>query len=177
MYLLYNSYGFAGIYILVMIISGLIAISFFNTLVKENNNILFSFIISLGTMYGVRNVFAARNQIFSFLVFILEANFLIELLEKGKKRYFWFLILLAFVLVAVHDTLYILFFVIAMPYLAEIILQKFKIKLSKNFEYSNLTNQKYLVILLILAIFIGFCTPVFATSYTNLINCMERSKY
>lgn len=174
---MYNSFGFTGVYILILIITGLIGISIFNTILKEKNNLIFSFIMTLAIMYITRNAFTARNQVFSFLLFILEANFLIGLLEQGKKRYFWFLILLAFGLVAVHDTLYILLFVIALPYLAEIILQKFKIKLPGNLEYSSLSNGKYLIIFLILAVGIGFCTPIFATSYTNLIFCMGRSEY
>ena len=103
-------------------------------MLKEKNNIALSFIMTLAIVYSIRTMFAARNQIFSFLLFILETNFLIGLLEQGKKRYFWLLILLAFCLVAVHDTVYILMFVIALPYLAEIILQKLKIKLPRKFR-------------------------------------------
>ena len=134
MYLLYNSFGFDGIYILILIIAGIIGATIFNTILKEKNNIVLSFIMTMSVIYVIRTMFAARNQIFSFLLFILEANFLIGLLEQGKKRYFWFLILLAFCLVTVHDTVYILMFVIALPYLAEVILQKFKLKLPRKFR-------------------------------------------
>ena len=61
-----------------------------------------------------------------------------------------------------------------MPYLGEIVLEKFlKLKNSSKFEYSNLSNITYLIILTLLAIVIGFLTPIFGTSYTNLINCMD----
>ena len=173
MYLLYNSFGFTGIYILILIISSIIGICIFNTLLKEKNNMILSFIVTLSIVYITKTMFAARNQIFSFLLFILEANFLIGLLEEGKKRYFWLLILLAFGLVTVHDTVYILMFIIALPYLAEVVLQKFKIKLPGNIEYTNLKNGKYLILFLILSIPIGFCTPMFGTAYTNLANCMN----
>ena len=173
-YLLYNSFGFGGIYSLVLVITALISIALFNNLLKEKNNIILAFIVSMISVFCAKEGFAARNQIFSFLIFVLEISYLIGLLEQGKKRCFWYLIVLAFLLVLVHDTLYILFFVMMLPYLADIILSKiFKIDDLHKFKDSKLQNAKYLIILLIVAIPIGFCTPVFATTYTNLINCMS----
>lgn len=174
MYILYSTWGFNGIYIVTLLVSSLIAITLFNILIKQNNSLVISFIISLVAMYLSRGVFAARNQIFSFLIFELEIYCLNELMVNGKKRYFWILLLLAFLLLMVHDTVYPLFFVMIMPYMAEIILSKiFKLENSTKLEYSNLTNGKYLIILTILALIIGLFTPIFGSAYTNLINCMN----
>lgn len=174
MYLLYSSFGFKGIYILTLIISSLISIVVFSTLLKEKNGLILSFIMSLISIYLSSGVFAARNQIFSFLIFELEIFSLYGLLEVGKKRYFFVLLILAFLLVNFHDTVYPLFFVMMMPYLGEVILKKiFKLENSDKFEYSNLSNIKYLIILILLAIVIGFFTPIFGTAYTNLVNCMN----
>ena len=61
-----------------------------------------------------------------------------------------------------------------MPYIAEIILTKiFKLENSDKFKNSNFTNKKYLIILIVLAILIGFLTPIFGTAYTNLVYCMS----
>lgn len=174
MYLLYSSFGFKGIYILTLIISSLISIVVFSTLLKEKNGLILSFIMSLISIYLSSGVFAARNQIFSFLIFVLEIFSLYGLLEVGKKRYFFVLLILAFLLVNFHDTVYPLFFVMMMPYLGEVILKKiFKLENSDKFEYSNLSNIKYLIILILLAIVVGFFTPIFGTAYTNLVNCMN----
>lgn len=174
MYFLYNSFGFSGIYIFVMIMAGLIAIVFFANLLKGKNNLIISFVIALLTIYISNGIFAARNQIFSFLLFELEVFCLIGLLEQGKKRYFWFLLMIAFLLVLVHDTLYIMFWVLMLPYFVDFILSKiFKFEKNYKLKSSNLKNIKYLIILLILSIPIGFCTPIFASTYTNLINCMN----
>ena len=174
MYGLYHACGFAGIYSLVLVVTAGIAIAFFHNLLREKNHLLLAFGISMLVMFYAQHVFAARNQIFSFLIFELEIYSLIGLLEQGKKRYFWVLIVLAFLLVLVHDTLYILFFVMILPYLADIVLSKiFNIERSYKFKNSHLQNTKYLVILILLAIPIGFCTPVFASTYTNLIYCMD----
>ena len=174
MYLLYNSFGFTGIYILILIISSLIAIVLFNTLIKENNEMPLAFIVTLIAIYFSQGVFAARNQIFSFLIFELEIYSLNGLFIRGKKKFFWILLILAFALVNFHDTVYPLFFVMIMPYLAEIILSRFfNLEKSSKLEYSNITNKKYIFILILIAIIIGFFTPIFGTSYTNLINCMN----
>ena len=174
MYLLYSSFGFKGIYILTLIISSLISIVVFSTLLKEKNELILSFIMSLISIYLSSVVFAARNQIFSFLIFVLEIYSLNGLLERGKTKYFYILLILAFLLVNFHDTVYPLFFVMMMPYLGEVILNKiFKLENSDKFEDSNLSNIKYLIILILLAIIIGFFTPIFGTAYTNLVNCMN----
>ena len=174
MYVLYNSFGFRGIYILILIMASLIAIVFFNILLKNNNGLVFSFIVSITVMYLSKTLFAARNQIFSFLLFMIEIYCLNGLVKIGAKRYFWYLLVDAFLLVTFHDTVYPLFFVMIMPYLAEVILSKiFKLENSYKLEYSNLKNRKYLVILTILALIIGLFTPMFGTAYTNLVNCMN----
>ena len=112
MYLLYNSYGFRGIYICTFIVSALISVVFFANLVRNKNSLLLSFIVSLISIYISKSLFAARNQIFSFLIFELEIYSLNGLLERGKKKYFYILLILAFLLVNFHDTVYPLFLVI-----------------------------------------------------------------
>ena len=69
MYLLYNSLDFKGIYIFTLIMSAFIAIVFFKNLIKEKNRLLLSFGIACVAIYFSKNVFSARNQIFSFLIF------------------------------------------------------------------------------------------------------------
>lgn len=176
--MVYNSFGFTGIYILVIIFTAFISIILFNCLLKTNKNILISFIWTVVIIYASRDIFADRNQIYSFLVFLLEVFSLEKLLEEGKKKYFFVLVGLSIVLINVHDTLYPIFFIICMPYLAEIILSRIKIlhlKEPYKIEFSNFKNEKYLIILMILCVFIGFFTPLFGTAYTNMIECLSRS--
>ena len=157
-----------------MVLAGAIALVLFHILLKEKNGLIISFLVTLFAVDCSSGVFAARNQIFSFLIFELEVYCLIGLLEVGKKRYFWILLGLAFALINFHDTMYPLFFVMMMPYLAEIFFSKiWKLESSNKLEYSHLKNGKYLIILLVLSILIGFCTPLFGTAYTNLVLCME----
>lgn len=175
-YFLFSSFGFKGIYIFVILLTMLITIVLFNTLLKPNKSLILSLIWTIISVYFSQGVFAYRNQIYSFLVFILELFALDGLLERGKKRYFWILIFLSIVLVNVHDTLYPIYFIIMLPYLAEIILSKLKIfHLKENYKikFSNFKNQKYLILLIIICIFTGFLTPLFGTAYTNMLECMS----
>lgn len=163
---------------MVIIFTAFISITLFNCLLKTNKNIIISFIWTIITIYASKDIFADRNQIYSFLVFLLEVFALEKLLQDGKKRYFFVLLGLSIILVNVHDTLYPIFFIICLPYLAEIILSRIKIlhlKEPYKIEFSNLKNQKYLIILMILCIFTGFITPLFGTAYTNMIECLSRS--
>jgi hypothetical protein len=176
-YLIYSKWGFAGIYVLVLIFTALIAVALFNTLLKANKSLIISFVATIVSIYFSSGVFTDRNQIYSFLAFILELYALDGLLERGKKKYFWILILLSIVLVNVHDTLYPLYFVIMLPYLAEIIWAKLNLfhieGESYKIELSNFKNQKYLIVLMIICIFTGLMTPLFGTAYTNMIECMS----
>ena len=75
-----------------------------------------------------------------------------------------------------HDTLYPIYFVLMLPYLAELILAKIKILCNKQaykIEFSDLKNGKYLVILMFLCVFTGLITPLFGTAYTNMIECLS----
>jgi len=174
MFLIFDQFGFTGIYVFTVIISTIITLVLFNTLLKENNNLIISFFATILAVYVCGDyIFCSRNQMFSFLFFLLEFYCLHELLKNGKKRYFIYLILIAFGLLCVHDTVYPIFFVILLPYLAEIVLRLFlKLKETSKLEYSELLNQKYLVLLFILSIFIGFCTPLFGTAYSNLVSAL-----
>ena len=124
MYLLYSTFGFKGIYIFVLIMSSLIALVLFHTILQEKSRLITAFAITILAIYFSQGVFAARNQIFSFLIFGLEIYCLNALLIKGKKKNFISLLVLALALVIFHDTLYPMFFVMMLPYLAEIILRK-----------------------------------------------------
>ena len=83
-YLTYNAFGFNGIYILTIAISSLIAIVLFHVLLKEKNKLIVSFVFTLMGVFFANNVFAARNQIFSFLILELELLCLNGLFIQNK---------------------------------------------------------------------------------------------
>jgi hypothetical protein len=119
-------------------------------------------------------MFTARNQLFSFLGFGFELLFLNKLMCEGKKKYSIFIILLSIYMVNFHDTLYPIYLVMMLPYLAEIIIQKiFKFKDSYKVELSNLKNAKYLIITILVCLLTGLLTPTFGSAYTNMYKGMS----
>lgn len=175
-YYTYNAFEFVGIYVLVNIISALIALCIFNTLLKENNNILVSFILTLFAIYSGSWVFTARGQLFSFFIFVLEMYALNGLLERGKKRFAVVLLILPIILANTHDTVWPIYFVIILPYIAEMILNKIKLFKTEN-SYKIITsevkNGKLLIIVFVISLFTGLLTPIFGTAYTNMITVMK----
>ena len=157
-----------------MIFAGLIGIVLFNNLLKQNNNIILAFIITLFGMYASKGLFAARHQIISYLLFGLEVGFLHQLFDNGKKRYFFFLIILSILAVNFHDTLYPVYFIMMMPYLGELIISKIKfLNKSEKFITKEIKNSKLLVLLIFICIITGLFTPLFGTAYTNMVVCMS----
>ena len=87
MYLLYNSFGFKGIYILTLLISGAISFVLFNNILRQKNGLILSFLVAIVSAYLSRALFAARNQIFSFLIFEVEIyslNGLVDAIFRGN---------------------------------------------------------------------------------------------
>lgn len=175
-YGVYSVFDFFGIYILTILITIIISIVVFNTLLKEENNILLSFIVTLFAMFISSGVFAARGQIFSFLIFTIEIYAITRLEKTGKKRYIITLLILPIILANTHDTVWPFYFVMFLPYIAEGIVSKIKL-LNENEPYKivvkDIKQLKVMIIIMIVSAITGLITPVFGTAYINLFTVME----
>ena len=81
---IYNAHGFNGLYVTTCILAialGLL-IYFINIKLNKNHNI--SFLITIGSMYCLKNFIAARAQLATYLLFVL-AIFFIEMFIKKKN--------------------------------------------------------------------------------------------
>ena len=145
---LYNLFDFHGIYIFVNCITSLIGLSLFYILIKQKNSKLLSFLLVLFTMYLTRSMYIARAHIISFFIFIWEYYFIEKLLDTKQKRYIIILMILSILLANVHASVYPLFFVMFLPYLAEEICSKFK-KIPQNENKIICENKNGIYILII----------------------------
>ena len=68
--------GMTAIYISTMILASILGILIYRTNVKINNNHIVSFLLTLGTIYLLRNFIAARAQLVSYIFFTLEILFI-----------------------------------------------------------------------------------------------------
>lgn len=126
---LFNFAGFKAIYIFVVLMTTITSITLFTVLKKLNKNsyaipfIITIFVIIMGSQY-----FAARAQIISYVLFILEVYFIEKLLDTNKKRYILGLIVIPIIVANTHAAMWLLCLVFYLPYLAEAFFGYFRAK-------------------------------------------------
>lgn len=122
-YLVYavcGNYWEIGIYFTTIVLSTLLGISLYKlSLQMSNKNRVVSFLVTLFALYLAKPYIAARAQLVTFILFILEVYFIEKLLETNKKRYIIPLLLIPLLITELHCAVYIMYFVFALPYLAE----------------------------------------------------------
>lgn len=115
-YLLYNSFGFTGIYATTIIFTIFTSLVLFLFLCKRNRSPVVSFFVTLISMYVVKSCFTARSQIISFVCFIVEIFCLEQFIETNKKRYAFTLIVISIIVANFHAATWPLILVLFMPY-------------------------------------------------------------
>ena len=111
-----------GLYILTIVMATILGIAIYKTSLKlSKNNRIVSFIISLFALYLMKPYIAARAQLATFILFVLEIFFIEKLLETNKKRYGFALLGIAFLITQLHCAVFPMFFVFALPYIAEFV--------------------------------------------------------
>ena len=168
--------GYAAIYILTCILSVALGITLFKVNKKICKNTLISFAITLLTIYGLKAYIAARAQLVTFILFVLEIYFIEMLLKEPKKRYVLGLIIIPTLIANLHLAVWWFYFILYIPYIAEYILAKMSKIDNKTvctrIQISANKNIKYLIIIMIICLFTGLLTPLGTTPYTYLVNTM-----
>ena len=77
----------AGIYISTILLTGILGVLLYITNSKVSKNELFSFIVTLCVMIGIQDYIAARAQLVTFILFVLEILFIECFIDTKKKRY------------------------------------------------------------------------------------------
>lgn len=173
---IYNNFGFWGIYTFVLILASLQALLYNRILNKVIPNKEVSFIITLIIMYFSSGEFCARGQIVSFFLYLLEYYCLEQILTSNKKIYSVILVIIPILLANMHASVYPIYFLFYIPYIAEFICSKIKLKN----EVDNkiiIENTKILqfIILLIFGILAGFCTIPGLNAHTYMLKTLDRS--
>lgn len=172
---IYNCFGFDGIYIFVLIMSSVQAIAYYLILKKITKKPTLSCIFTLLMSYFSSLEFAARSQIISFNLFLLEFYALEELLKTNKKRYFVILVVIPFLLVNIHASVYPMYFLMYLPYIAEYILSKLKLlkgEDSKIIIKNRNININKLLVLFVIGILAGFCSHKGLGAHTYMFKTM-----
>ena len=121
---IYNLGGWEGIYISVCVLSIILGIVIYEVNRKLNKNQIISLIITLLSMYLLKDYIAARAQLVTFIIYVI-AIYLIEkfIHTSNKKIYYGSGIILCSILIAnLHVAVWPFLFVISLPYIAEYII-------------------------------------------------------
>ncbi len=118
-YLIYNFFGFTGIYVTTCILSVILGLSLYFISKKLTKNQVFSFLITIGVMYLLRSYIAARAQLVTFILFVLTIYFIEQFIETKKKKYAIGLIIIPILIANLHVAVFPFYFVLYLPYIAE----------------------------------------------------------
>lgn len=118
-YFTYSAFGFTGLYITTCALSAILGISIFLTNKKLVKNEPISFLITIGTMYVIKDYIAARAQLVTFILFILTIYFIEKFLETKKKRYGIGLVAIPIAIANLHVAVFPFYFILFLPYIAE----------------------------------------------------------
>ncbi len=180
--LLYDSFGFWGIYILVLILSCITAITIYIILDKMVNDKILSFILTMFTIYIGQGAFAARAQVVTFWLFILQFYCIEQLVKTNKNKYGIILFIIPIIIANVHASVWIISFIFYFPYIAEFLIynilkllkEKGKIHINVTEKNNKLIIEKNnilkLIRVMILTTVTGLLTPLGDVPYIFLQN-------
>lgn len=171
--LIYNNFGFDGIYCFVIVLAVIQMLLYYFVLNKMIKNEFLSFLFTLCTAHFIAYEFAARAQIISFLLFLIEFYAVEQLVKTNKNLYFGILIFIPLILVNIHASVFPMYFVFYLPYIAEFILSRIQFKNENETKIiTENININKMVILIIIGIILGFCTPPGIEPYTDMFKAM-----
>ena len=116
---IYNVGGFNGIYITTCILAVVLGLLIYFINIKLNNNHNISYLITIGTIYCLKNFIAARAQLVTYLLFVL-AIFFIEMFIKKKNTLCAIgLVVISLLIANFHCAVWPFFFILFMPYIVD----------------------------------------------------------
>ena len=152
---IYSQFGFEGIYITTVILACILGITLYFVNCKLSKNNIVSFIITIATMYLIKDYIAARAQLVTFILFILSILFIEKFLEKRKIWYALGLVVIATLIANLHTAVWPFLFVLFLPYIGEyviaaladfIIYKKFKFfRLKFKLKHLKDDNKKVII--------------------------------
>lgn len=170
---IYNAFNFTGIYVFIVLIACITMASLFNILVKQKNNIVISFILTVISTYLLTNLwaFTGRGQIISYLLLLWEIYLIEKLISTNKKRYYIILFLISVLIVNFHASVWPITVILILPYLAEAIVYKL-LKNKENGKRKFIIEPisiKAMVIAIICIVLGSVISPIGTYVYTYIV--------
>ncbi len=151
--LIFNTFGVKGIYVLFLICCYLIILIFYKLahIVCNDNKRSFLITLIIFLIIYIFGFISTRPQIFDFILLSLELLFLESYIKKDKTKYLLFIPLISLLLINLHASMWLMIFVILIPYYFENIILKFK--------KINSFKLKPIIIITIISLFMGLINP------------------
>ena len=121
-YLIYNSFGFMGVYVSSIVLGAILGLSIYFVTSKLSKNNLISFFITLLIMYLGRVYITARAQLVTFILFVWTIFFIEKFLKNKKIRYVIPLVLIPIAISNIHAAVFPFYFILFLPYIGEYII-------------------------------------------------------
>lgn len=168
--------AYIAIYLCTAVLAAILGTVIFKVNKKISGNKMISFIITILAIYSIKAYIAARAQLVTFILFVLEIYFIEMLLREPRKRYAIGLIIIPILIANVHAAVWWFYFILYIPYIAEYILAKVLKKdngtILNKIEITSNKNIKYLIIIMLICLLTGLLTPLGDVPYTYLIKTM-----
>ena len=153
LYIVFNAFGFFGIYVSSVVLGIILGVSVYIVLSKISKNNLISFFVTLLIMFLGRHYITARAQLVTFILFVWTMYFIEMFLNTKKKRYAIGLILIPIAIANIHAAVFPFYFILFLPYIGEYIIALLKENIdlptllflkSDKIEIKKLSNKKEL---------------------------------
>ena len=153
LYIVFNAFGFFGIYVSSVVLGIILGVSVYIVLSKISKNNLISFFVTLLIMFLGRHYITARAQLVTFILFVWTMYFIEMFLNTKKKRYEIGLILIPIAIANIHAAVFPFYFILFLPYIGEYIIALLKENIdlptllflkSDKIEIKKLSNKKEL---------------------------------
>ena len=117
--------GMLFIYISTCVLTVMLGLLVYMTGNKLCKHPVIVFILTLGAMYLMKPYLAARAQLVTFNLFVLEIFLIESFLSSGKKRYLIGLPIISTLIANIHAAVFPMFFIFFLPYIGEFLITWF----------------------------------------------------
>lgn len=120
-YKVYSINGFHSVYIATCVLAVVLGLSIYFVNRKLNKNIVISAIITIGSLFCLKDFIAARAQLVTFILFVFTIYGIERFIVTKKIRYALLLVTIPIIIANVHSAVWPFYFVFYLPYIAEYI--------------------------------------------------------
>lgn len=180
--IIYRFFNLTGIYLFVVFIAVITMVVIYSILNVFHIPKPVSFFVTILILLFGNTMFTGRSQIISFLCMIMLVYCIEKLLRTNQNRYMIGIMVLHLLIVNFHTSIFLLSFLIYLPYFFEFAIRKIG-KMEQRKENYRFTFEEYnikkLVITFGISLCIGFFNPYGSYAYTYLFTTLAgvSSKY